>query len=111
MPKKDDTFARRLQEMLKQLNITQQDLSNETGIDKGLISKYINGKSVPSVSQVAILVEPFNVNPVWLMGYDIPMINVEKKTTDKIAKLVSKLTESEKEQLYNVIVAMFPDRV
>ena len=110
MPKKDDTFAKRLQEMLLKLNISQQDLSNETGIDKGLISKYINGKSVPTVSQVSILVKPFDVNPVWLMGYDIPMKNVNKQNNDKLINIINKLTESEKEQLYNVIIAMFPNR-
>lgn len=57
-------FALRLKEMIKKLNINQQILSENTGIDKGLISKYVNGKSIPSVNQVSLLVKPYNVNPV-----------------------------------------------
>ena len=96
MPYKCD-FASRLKEMIKKLNINQQRLSEDTGIDKGLISKYVNGKSIPSVNQVSLLVKPYNVNPVWLMGYDVEFINGDVKPTSlsKINSILSTLNEQQ----------------
>lgn len=41
-------FGFRLQNMMGRRRITQKELSEKTGIQQCLISKYINGKSAPS---------------------------------------------------------------
>ena len=35
----------------------------------------MNGEMTPKVTTVKYLAEFFNVNPIWLMGYDVPMKN------------------------------------
>lgn len=37
------------------------------------LSQYITGKVEPRQRVLSIFSEAFNVSPVWLMGYDVPM--------------------------------------
>lgn len=68
-----DTFANRLKEALRVNNMRAYELSEKTGLDKSLISNYLSGKYKAKQDKLAILGDVLNVNPVWLMGYDVPM--------------------------------------
>lgn len=113
MSYKDDVFSSRLKEMIERLKISQQKLADDTGIDKGLISKYINGKSVPSVNQVSLIVKPYDVNPVWLMGYNVEFYNPTNKsqTLNKINTMLRSLNEQQLEQVLQMLNVMFPKGV
>ena len=74
-----DTFKNRLNLAIKIFGLKQVDIVKKTGIDKTLLNKYISGNSNASQKKISLLANFFNVNPLWLMGYDVPM----KKTTPK----------------------------
>lgn len=70
----------RLAEMMAYFNINQSDIVERTGVPKSSLSLWVNGKRTPGQKQLAMLSEPFNINPAWLMGYDVPM------RTDEISR-------------------------
>ena len=68
-----DTFAHRLKYAIKIKNIRPVDISKATGISKTNLSCYMSGKYEAKQDGVEILAKVLDVNPVWLMGYDVPM--------------------------------------
>lgn len=69
----EDTFADRLKRILKIRNMKQVELCEKTKLSSGLINKYIKGKALAKQDKLTILAEALEVNPVWLMGYNVPM--------------------------------------
>jgi len=65
----------RIKEILEYFDISASDLSKRTGLAKSTLSCYMSGKRIPRQEQLAMISDPFNINPVWLMGYDVPMFN------------------------------------
>ena len=68
-----DTFSHRLSYAIKIKDIRPVDISKTTGISKTNLSCYMSGKYEAKQDGVELLAEALNVNPVWLMGYDVPM--------------------------------------
>ena len=79
----------RLRFALRNANMKQIELSRLSGIDKGTINNYLFGKYKPKQDKLIKIAEALDVNPAWLMGYDVPMERT-KNTPDKI-----QLTEGE----------------
>lgn len=80
-----DTFAHRLKYAIKIRNVRPVDISKVTGISKTNLSCYMSGKYEAKQDGVEILAKVLDVNPVWLMGYDVPIDrNYEK---DKIIEI------------------------
>lgn len=63
----------RLRELMDFYNITQKDIVDKTGIDKSAISMYVNGQRVPRQDKISMICDAYNLDPAWLMGYDVPM--------------------------------------
>lgn len=72
---KQSNFAARLSRALDARNMKAADLSKKTKVSEGTISCYINGKYEAKQNRVRTFAEALNVNPAWLMGYDVPMEN------------------------------------
>ena len=74
--------SRRLRELMTRLNIKQTDIANASGLEKSVISMYVNGHRLPRQDKIAQIADAFNIDPAWLMGYDVPMMRneyIEKK--------------------------------
>ena len=84
-----DSFKSRMAKALTLRGMKQVELSRLTGIDSGTINNYLSGKYEPKQDRLEIIAEALDVDPVWLMGYDVPMER-DKNTPDKI-----QLTEGE----------------
>ncbi len=63
----------RIKELMEYYGLTQAELCRETGITKTALSNYLNNSRTPRMDQLAKIVEIFNINPAWLMGYAAPM--------------------------------------
>ena len=63
----------RLAEALRVREIRAIRLSEETGVPKGAISYYLNGKSTPKPDRLRLICEVLNVSETWMLGYDVPM--------------------------------------
>lgn len=70
---KVSTVAERLQEAMRICHKRQTDLAEETGIAKGTISNYINGRYEPKAPAIAKLAKALRCSEMWLIGFDVPM--------------------------------------
>lgn len=66
-------FKDRLNEALEVRDMKPVDLSEKTGISESTISQYRSGYAKPKEDKLAILSNALNVNPVWLLGLNVPM--------------------------------------
>lgn len=65
--------AERLKELMILYGLGQIDLVRDTGISKSLMSRYVSGQREPRQSNVMAICSAYNIEPAWLMGYDVPM--------------------------------------
>ena len=79
-----DSFQNRLEKALKIRNIKPVELHEKTGISESLLSKYLSGNAVARQKKISLISDVLNINPVWLMGYDIPMESIPIKNIEKI---------------------------
>lgn len=85
----------RIKKALSIRNMRQSELCEKTNISKSVLSEYIKGVYEPKQDRVFAIATALNVDPVWLMGFDVPMENENKK----IAPSEANLTEGERVML------------
>ncbi len=99
MSKIVDTFANRLSYAIKKSNMKPIDISKKTGISKTNLSNYTAGRYEAKQDGVQILSEILNVNPLWLMGYDVPMEKQSDKLENKLLKLDRYIEENDLDEI------------
>lgn len=67
----------------------QQRFAERVGIGKSSVSQYVNGTNFPGNIRAGKIAETFSVNPVWVMGFDVPMY-VEKDISVRSAHVGAK---------------------
>ena len=105
---RNEETARRLRQALAYANLSQQELSDRSGVSKASVSQYINGTHSPGNKTAGMMADILNVNPLWLMGFDVEMEKplTADKDTERIKtyyKLISKLDKAEQEEVFNYI--------
>lgn len=95
------TSNMRIKELIDRLEISQTEFCRIAGINKSALSNYLNGDRLPRQDQISKIADAFNVNPAWLMGYDVPMQTpidyydsmiadrIEKKTLEELPAHIS----------------------
>lgn len=107
-----ESCAARLKKALSIRNMTQAELCQKTKIPKSALSEYIKGLYDPKQDRLIILSEALNVDPVWLMGFDVPMEKDDKKrsphepTLTEGEKLVLELFRQIPEDQQPMVLAM-----
>lgn len=77
---KHELTAKRLSMALSDSNMIAQELADKSGVGKASISQYINGSHAPSNISSGKMASVLGVNPLWLMGFDVPMHDSESIT-------------------------------
>lgn len=73
-----EKFAERFSELVKNSSIEVSTLAQMLGIkSKSTIYRYMNAEMAPKVTTVKYASGIFNVNPLWLMGYDVDKYNTK----------------------------------
>lgn len=86
-------FMNRLNEALKERDMTAAELARISGVNEGAISQYRKGKYKPAQSNLDRLANALNVPIPWLMGNDVEspfqnkLTETEQRLLDKIRKL------------------------
>ena len=100
----------RLLELMSAYDITQQDIADKTGINKSAISMYVNGNRIPRQDKVSMICDAYNLDPAWLMGYDVPMERrnpaVAGSLHGTLISKFSKLSDRDQEIVMNMIDSM-----
>lgn len=78
---KNPITAQRLSLALANANMIPQELSNASGVNKASISQYLNGSHSPSNLSSGKMARILKVNPLWLMGFDVPMVEATSPHT------------------------------
>ena len=86
----------RIKKALSIRKMTQTELCAKTKISKSSLSEYMSGKYVPRQDKTYIIAQALNVDPVWLMGYDVPMEKQAQPETKKVPLTEAELNEGEK---------------
>lgn len=69
---KHQLTALRLKEAMEEAHIAQRELADKAQINEGSVSQYIHGTYKPGNINAGKMGEVLNVNPMWLMGFDVP---------------------------------------
>lgn len=90
---KNELTAKRLRIALSNANMKPQDLSDKSGVSKASISQYVNGSHSPGNISAKKLGKVLNVEPMWLMGFDVEMKkNISSKGAEEDIKLLEKFS-------------------
>lgn len=73
---KVSTFSERLRHALAHAGLTQSELSKKADIGRPSISAYLKGEYMPNQNRIKLIADTLQVDPGWLMGYDVPMKEV-----------------------------------
>ena len=93
------TLADRLRHIMTQKDVKAADIARATGVQPGVLSRYISGKVVPSSENLLTISQYFGVTPSWLLnGSDAlespqPVYNISTK--DKVIKAQDKLIDAQ----------------
>ena len=66
--------AQRLSIALVNNNMSARELSVRSGVSESSVSHYVNGSHEPSNISANKMSKVLGVDPLWLLGYDVPMI-------------------------------------
>ena len=98
-----ELFCARLKEIRTQRKMTQQDISDKTGIPSTSISHIEAGSRKPSLENFYKLVVVLNVSADYLLGRTEHSADLG---TDPIAKSIQELSESEREMIQKFILSL-----
>lgn len=68
-----NTIAYRLKKAMSLRNVKQVELVERTKIPKSSINQYLSGYAEPKTDRVYLIAKALDVDPVWLMGFNVPM--------------------------------------
>lgn len=111
---KNELTAKRLQLALSDMGISQQELAEKSGVSKASISQYVNGSHAPSNISSGKMGKVLNVEPMWLMGFDVEMrkeISSESAKNDMdFLEKFSLLNERDKKIAMSMIDSMLSSK-
>lgn len=96
-----ETTAVRMNKALEVRGMKRIELSEKTGICRGTISNYANGKYIPKQNAIYLIAKALNVSEAWLMGYDVDM---EKH--ESLSVLISKLDNADYQKVQGYVEAL-----
>lgn len=96
------TVSERLSYILTIKGIRQSDLSRMSGISRGTISNYVQGRYAPKSDVIKVLAAALQVSADWLSGYNVPMEIMEIYNPDEENPDQLVLTGVDKE-LYEIL--------
>ncbi len=67
-----EKFAMRLKSLMGRTNDTIYTIAEVVHLSAPTISRYLNAEMAPKITTVEVLAQHFDVNPAWLLGYDVP---------------------------------------
>ena len=80
--KKEDfdirVFAKRLSQLLDETDENTYTLAKKLSLTPATISRYANGLMTPKMPTLYALADIFEVNPLWIMGFDVPRTKQSK---------------------------------
>ena len=67
------TFADRIKEYMNTYDVKAVDLAKRFHLSRSTISQYVSGTVVPKRDRLVLIADALNIDPLWLMGYNVPI--------------------------------------
>lgn len=67
-----ENFGKRLSQLMEEHNETTYSMAERFSLSSPTISRYMTGQMAAKVTTIQLMAEYFHVNPIWLMGFDVP---------------------------------------
>ena len=93
---------------------SQQRFVEKTGLNKGSVSQYVNGKNVPSLDNANKIASAFNIDSAWIMGLDVIPPGIEESyDPDEVIEAMAlyrriKKLSPEDQTLFQAFLDRFP---
>jgi len=97
----DNLFSKRLKQLRKESNKTQEEVAKEIKITRATLSRYETGEFEPPITTVMDLANFFNVSLDWLAGNsEIKDPNIN---SNRLLELYNSLSSEHKIQVFTFI--------
>ena len=107
MSGRETETARRLLKALSDKDMRPIELSNRTGISKSTISQYLSASFSPRSKNAKKMAEVLDVSPMWLMGFDMVIVEDENYSKrDKLGYYFTLLTKEDQDKLLDYAESM-----
>lgn len=85
-----EKVGQRLKQARELRHITLEEAGNKVGVHKSTVLRWENGETEKiKLPILEALASYYDVNPVWLMGYDVPMENEASKKVNNDFRFAS----------------------
>ena len=101
-----EEFKIRLEKAMTHREKKPIDIVKATGISQSALSQYRSGATKPNRNNLLKLAEYLNVNPVWLMGLDVPMEIPSKPSIDAKTLIEHQFPDIDEETLKRLKLAV-----
>ena len=116
--------SNRLKQIMSERSLKQVDILNlsipfqkKYGIklSKSTLSQYVNGVQSPDQNRIYLLAKTLGVSEAWLMGFDVPMLEIENSNSttslvEEITKISSKLEEPRQKIVLDTAHSQFKEQ-
>ena len=99
--------AKRLSDAMNKKHIKAAELAERSGVSKGSISQYLNGRNRPTNINAGKMAEVLNVDAMWLMGFEMPntsSIKADYYVDTKVGKVLIEANKMDDEDLNHLLV-------
>lgn len=105
-----NAFCQRLREAREARKLTQPQVGEIFGVEKGTVSAWETGKNLIPVDRLSRLCQEYAETADWLiLGVRPPPVSAYSATVAETADLMEKLTPSQRRQLYAMAQVMLSD--
>ncbi|KRK39010.1 phage repressor [Loigolactobacillus bifermentans DSM 20003] len=94
--KKMNSFKDRLNQAINKSGMSKAELARRSGIGRNSITDYVKGKYEAKQDKAYQLAKALNVDPAWLLGYNVP-----SNKNEKLIDLYNKLTKERQDRVIN----------
>ena len=103
----------RIAEALAYRSMSASELADKSGLNKSTVFRYLKGDRIPRAEAVEKMATALNVDPSFLIGYNVPMIPSETSVdfavineNQELVLLIEQLPESDKQALKGIVEAL-----
>jgi transcriptional regulator with XRE-family HTH domain len=96
-------FGIRLKRAMEERSISAAQLSKLSGVSKGLISYYINGKCIAKQDKIYLLAKALSVDPGWLMTGVEQVCHPDTLDSDKLRKIIMSMPPADYQMVWAAI--------
>ena len=94
----EKTCRRRIESLINEYcGGNQKAFAERTGLNRGSVSQYVNGKETPSPENAKKIASAFNIDFEWIMGFDIIPDGVSDEDSEQAFELYSKYQKASPE--------------